>query len=439
MAKTTNYQFDLPNPRGMQIAEIENIANSLIAIDAELKASETALSTHKHSFEELIDRPTTLEGYGITDAMTAQDTVDAIRAAIDSVVNGSGAALDTLKELADALGNDPQFATTVGNALGNRVRVDAAQGLNQAQQTQGRANIAALGSSDRGKANGVASLDINTKVPVSQIPSLSYLPLAGGALSGLLEVRGFRVLAAGSNDNVDITLVDKGGVEQALFYYQSSTGKLRIRRPNGSGWRYWDFNADGSTEFPGGLDTSASITTGGEFKAGTMRITNDGNIFGSQWGNKWLKAYLEATFLPVSNPTVSGNLTCGALVTGGDGAGVSYNGYLTGPAWEDWGNGNKDAKVGIGNRIEARGAAYRDAAISSAQDWANGRFVQNVRLGSQVTISADSGMNYQAPTGHVVTFINSTGATSADNNEVDGVSCKPLQRNINGSWATVSG
>jgi hypothetical protein len=40
--------------------------------------------------------------------------------AISNLVNGAGAALDTLKELADALGNDASFATTVSTNLGNK-------------------------------------------------------------------------------------------------------------------------------------------------------------------------------------------------------------------------------------------------------------------------------------------------------------------------------
>ena len=40
-----------------------------------------------------------------------------IAAAINDLIDGAGTALDTLNELADALGNDPNFATTVTNAL----------------------------------------------------------------------------------------------------------------------------------------------------------------------------------------------------------------------------------------------------------------------------------------------------------------------------------
>ncbi|TCQ79568.1 hypothetical protein EDF68_104152 [Ochrobactrum sp. BH3] len=190
MATTINYQFDLPNPRGIQINEVAKIATSLIAIDAKLKLTETALSTHKHSFADLLDRPNTLGGYGITDGMTATEVAAAIQQAVSDLVNGSGAALDTLKELADALGNDPQFATTVSNALALRIRVDAAQSFNLAQKAQGRSNLDALGIVDKGKADGVASLDGNGKVPAGQLPSMNYLPLAGGTMTGPVALPG---------------------------------------------------------------------------------------------------------------------------------------------------------------------------------------------------------------------------------------------------------
>ena len=57
----------------------------------------------------------------IQNAVTQQD----VDAAISAVVNASPAALDTLKELADALGNDPNFATTVATQLGNKLDASA--------------------------------------------------------------------------------------------------------------------------------------------------------------------------------------------------------------------------------------------------------------------------------------------------------------------------
>ncbi|GLK74680.1 hypothetical protein KHC23_08645 [Ancylobacter dichloromethanicus] len=71
-----------------------------------------------------------------------QDTVAAlINSAITNIVGGSPAALDTLNELAAALGSDPNFATTVSTALGNRLRVDAGQALSTGQKAQALGNL----------------------------------------------------------------------------------------------------------------------------------------------------------------------------------------------------------------------------------------------------------------------------------------------------------
>ena len=83
------------------------------------------------------------------------DTIEAAKAAVKSdLTNGAGAALDTLAELAAALGNDPNFSATLATQIANRVRYDAAQTLTAQQQAQARANIgaqsaAAIGDPDR--------------------------------------------------------------------------------------------------------------------------------------------------------------------------------------------------------------------------------------------------------------------------------------------------
>lgn len=64
-----------------------------------------------------------------------------IQAAKTALTNGAATALDTLAELAAAIGNDANFAATVTTALGNRVRYDAAQTLTAPQKTQACANL----------------------------------------------------------------------------------------------------------------------------------------------------------------------------------------------------------------------------------------------------------------------------------------------------------
>lgn len=73
---------------------------------------------------------------------SATKTDGQISAAVSNLVASAPATLDTLNELATALGNDANFATTTSTALGNRLRFDAAQTLTAGQQTQGQANLA---------------------------------------------------------------------------------------------------------------------------------------------------------------------------------------------------------------------------------------------------------------------------------------------------------
>ncbi|HEY1027432.1 MAG TPA: hypothetical protein VGE28_07335 [Pseudomonas sp.] len=70
------------------------------------------------------------------------DSIAAASAALkNELIDGAGAALDTLNELADALNNDPNFAATIAGEIANRVRYDAAQTLTTAQQLQACTNI----------------------------------------------------------------------------------------------------------------------------------------------------------------------------------------------------------------------------------------------------------------------------------------------------------
>lgn len=68
-----------------------------------------------------------------TTAQTANNTQIAttafVKSAIAALINGSPTALDTLQELANALGNDPHFSTTILNAIAD-VKTDAANKLN---------------------------------------------------------------------------------------------------------------------------------------------------------------------------------------------------------------------------------------------------------------------------------------------------------------------
>ncbi len=64
-----------------------------------------------------------------------------IQNAKNALTNGAAAALDTLSELAAALGGDANFATTTATALAKRVRYDAVQALTAAEKAQACTNL----------------------------------------------------------------------------------------------------------------------------------------------------------------------------------------------------------------------------------------------------------------------------------------------------------
>jgi hypothetical protein len=76
---------------------------------------------------------------------------DSISTALAALTTGAPTAMNTLDELAAALGDDANFAGTITTALGNRVRTDtAAQGLTAQEQLNARTNIDVYGKADIG-------------------------------------------------------------------------------------------------------------------------------------------------------------------------------------------------------------------------------------------------------------------------------------------------
>ncbi|MQA52569.1 phage tail protein [Pseudomonas piscis] len=116
--------------------------------------------------------PTTVAGYGITDAFTKPETTAAIEQAVAALVASAPGALDTLKELADALGNDPNFATTMTKTLAAKA--------NKATTLGGY-----------GIVDGATKSDLNSAVS-------GLLPKAGGIVSGPIY------LANGTGDSPEI-------------------------------------------------------------------------------------------------------------------------------------------------------------------------------------------------------------------------------------------
>lgn len=137
-----------------------NVATQIKTLKAVTGALSGLTTTDKTNLVAAINevKAATASASGINDTATAGGTTwssskinTAINAATAALVASSPAALDTLNELAAAMGNDANFATTTATSLGNRLRVDVAnQALTTLQKTNGQTNLDVYGKTDIG-------------------------------------------------------------------------------------------------------------------------------------------------------------------------------------------------------------------------------------------------------------------------------------------------
>ena len=173
------------------------------------------------------------------DNSTQIATTAFVSTAVANLVDSAPGTLDTLNELAAALGDDPNFATTTSTALGNRLRVDtASQGLNATQQSNGRTNLGL------GTAATSASTD--------------FVSVSGDEMSGDLTI---------SKASALIKMGYQGG-PHGINFYDDSSGSNELR------WGFYyrtspdtiSFEAGGSSQkfvldTSGNLDISGDLTT----------------------------------------------------------------------------------------------------------------------------------------------------------------------------------
>ena len=134
---------------------------------------------------------------------------------INNLVSGAPGLLDTLDELAAALGDDANFATTVSTALSNRLRVDINnQGLTSTQQGNGRTNL------------GLGSLAVLSSVGNAQITDLAWSKVTGAPafITGYTEVDTLAsVTGRGATTSTPITVTASEGREVAVYMPSSYT------------------------------------------------------------------------------------------------------------------------------------------------------------------------------------------------------------------------
>ncbi|HAJ7495213.1 TPA: phage tail protein [Escherichia coli] len=97
-------------------------------------------------------------------------TTEFVQAAITALINGAPATLDTLKEIAAAINNDPKFSTTINNALSGKQPLDETLTHLSGKDVAGLLAYLGLGeAAKRNVGNGK-----------NQIPDMSFWTVTGG-------------------------------------------------------------------------------------------------------------------------------------------------------------------------------------------------------------------------------------------------------------------
>ena len=137
----------------LQSAAIDAVSGKIGALAG---LTTTEKSTVVGALNELAGRIATLEQASVIDDTTTDtDTTwsstkitAAIAEGVAGVIDGAPEALNTLKELAEALNNSPDVIDDITTMLGKAVRVDVAQAFSVAEKAQGRTNIGAASDAD---------------------------------------------------------------------------------------------------------------------------------------------------------------------------------------------------------------------------------------------------------------------------------------------------
>ncbi len=409
-----------------------------------------------------------------------------VMAAIAALVDSSPDALNTLNELAAALGNDPNFATTMTNALAGKQPKDATLTALAGLTT-------AAGKFPYFTGNDVASLATLTKVGRDI--------LAKSTVAAVIEYLGLRELGT-SGEKIPLlstanTWTNRqtfsGGLSGELSGNASTAAKLKTARKisnvafDGSsditlkashvgafalgktgstvandkavGWN-WSSGAYNATisgastliiHFYMGEGSCPAAQFRINYKNGGIfyRSARDGYGFEADWSEFYTTTRKPSAgdvgALPLSGGQLNGALGIGtssalggnSIVLGDNDTGFKQNG-----------DGNLDVYANnvhvmrfVSGSIQSNKTINITGRVNPS-DYGNfdSRYVKDVRLGSQQYYGVNNWRtwNFQCPSGHVLSGINvqDTGSNSADN--IAGVYYRPVQKYINGTWYNVA-
>ncbi|EBD7466325.1 shikimate transporter [Salmonella enterica] len=336
-----------------------------------------------------------------------------VAAKVAQLVGSAPEALDTLKELADALGNDPNFATTVLNKLAGKQPLDETLTALSGKSVDGLIEYVGLGETINLAKNAVpATRRVNSK------------PLTGDITLSADDVNAFALGMTGDTLENDKSVgwnwksgvynVSTGGASKLILHFNMNIGscpavQFCVNYKNG-GISYRSARDDFGFE----LDWTEFYTTTRKPSAGDVGA------------------------LPVSGGVINGNLGIGtpnilggsSIVLGDNDTGLKQNGdglldiYANGVQVFRFQNDTLESKKSI--NVTGR---------LTPTDYGNfdSRYVQDIRLGSLQYAQVWNGPGFNDTSGYVI-----TGITNGNSDElVDGAQRRPIQKLIGNQWYNV--
>ncbi|EAM5243169.1 phage tail protein [Salmonella enterica] len=337
-----------------------------------------------------------------------------VASSIAAMVDSAPAALDTLNELAAALGNDPNFATTMINALAGKQPLDNTLTNLSGKDIAGLLTYLGLGETINLAKNAVpATRRVNNK-PLSGDITLSAADVNAFAL-GMTGDTPENDKSVGWNWKSGIYNVSTGGASKLILHFNMNIGscpavQFCVNYKNG-GISYRSARDDFGFE----LDWTEFYTTTRKPSAGDVGA------------------------LPVSGGVINGNLGIGtpnilggsSIVLGDNDTGLKQNGdglldiYANGVQVFRFQNDTLESKKSI--NVTGR---------LTPTDYGNfdSRYVQDFRLGSYESGQAWMGPGFSDTPGYVL-----TAATNGNGDElIDGLGRRPMQKLIGNQWYNVT-
>ncbi|EFR9774467.1 phage tail protein [Salmonella enterica subsp. enterica serovar Poona] len=338
-----------------------------------------------------------------------------VASSIAAIVDSAPAALDTLNELAAALGNDPNFATTMINVLAGKQPLDNTLTNLSGKDIAGLLTYLGLGETINLAKNAVpATRRVNSK-PLTGDITLSAADVNAFALGMTGDYTLENDKSVGWNWKSGVYNVPTGGASKLILHFNMNIGscpavQFCVNYKNG-GISYRSARDDFGFE----LDWTEFYTTTRKPSAGDVGA------------------------LPVSGGVINGNLGIGtpnilggsSIVLGDNDTGLKQNGdglldiYANGVQVFRFQNDTLESKKSI--NVTGR---------LTPTDYGNfdSRYVQDFRLGSYESGQAWMGPGFSDTPGYVL-----TAATNGNGDElIDGLGRRPMQKLIGNQWYNVT-